>query len=297
MSTDDSTQTERRDRTTITPFWELMNDQQKADWVARGRPATRKKSELKLYRTDAVLVRSYTPACAGTKSASANIGEKMSTRSTRNLIFILNNSDVPMRSMLTFTMTPEVNDAASVKQHRKIFKNALQHLRDKHCSQYVWVREFQENESLHWHIFAAFDCEPTSGDVDEHLTTHWSNWFCNQYQKLFPGLDYTYMRHGNGSDFFGCVRVEKLRSDAAGRYAGKEGGKRLQKSPPEKWKQGGGAWWRNSKGLTCSVLDRVIVDVAEIDCGKIVANGKVLEVPYRVQFNASKKFGSRKDDE
>ena len=279
------------------PFWELMSDSQKADYLARGRPVKDHESTLAIFRTDAVLVRSYKPVCAGMVTESAAIGSKPSRRSISNLIFKLNNSDEPMLTMLTFTMTPECNDAASVDQHREIFKRALQHLRDKHeKSEYVWVREFQDNESIHWHIFAGFRCEPDDGDIDTVLTRHWSRWFAKQYFRLFPHLDYGFMREGNGSDFYGCVRVELLRTEAAGRYAGKEGGKRLQKEPPEKWRVGGGAWWRNSKGVKCTELRRVKVNVTEVDSARLIIDGKPIEVPYRVQFNASKKF-CKKDSE
>lgn len=290
-----------RYKQTIRPFWELMSPAQKAEYLARDRPVKRLMSELALYRTDAVLVRSYTPVCAGMVTSPAKIGSIPSRRSIANLIFLLNNSDVPMRTMLTFTMTPEVSDGCSVAQHRKVFRtNALQHLRDKHGGAFVWVREFQDSGSLHWHIFAEFECNPSDWpdgspdrSVDLELTRHWSRWFCKQYKRILPDAEFGFMREGNGSDFHGCVRVEKLRTSAAGRYAGKEGGKRLQKMPPDKWVADGGAWWRNSKGLVCSEHRRVTVPVSEIDAAKVVVDGKVLEVPYRVQFNVGAKRADR----
>lgn len=292
MDGDPLTSDSRAEKTTVRPFWELMNDEQKAEYLARKRPVKRLTSEMAIYRTDAVLIRSYKPVCAGMVTESAAIGSVPSRRSIARLIFVLNNSDTPMRTMLTFTMTPEVNQA-SVKDHRSIFKRALQHLRDRNASDYVWVREFQENGSLHWHIFAAFECTPSDGDIDVSETRHWSDWFCKQYERLLPDCDYSFMRSGDGNGFYGCVRVELLRTSAAGRYAGKEGGKRMQKMPPEKWQDGGGAWWRNSKGVKCTERKRITVPISEVDAAKVIVNGKAIDVPYRVQFNVGAKHADR----
>ena len=59
-----------------------------------------------------------------------------------------------MDTFYTFTMTPTVHAAASVKEHKKFLNAALKRIVRGTANQYVWVREHQANDSVHWHVFS-----------------------------------------------------------------------------------------------------------------------------------------------
>lgn len=259
--------------------------------------------KLDVYRTDAVVVRSYKPKCAGTIGERGAIGGAPSRRSLQNLVFLLNNSDVPFVSMLTMTMTPDVHKLCTVKEHRRALANALQRLRDRGISQYCWVREFQGNGSVHWHVFTD-KTVGSPGEVNSDLSRDWCEYWASLYfDRIIPHSelalkkrisvgenrkkqrDRNKMETGNNAEFLGCCRFEQLRTDAAGRYAGKEGAKRFQKLAPGKWQNGGGAWWRASRGVKCTPIKRVAVPADTIESTSIDIGGKEVDVAYRVQFS------------
>lgn len=253
----------------------------------------KEQSTLILYRVDAVLSRSYKPVCAGTVSKAAKIGEEPSRKSLQNLVFLLNNSDRPFTTMYTLTMTDKASKENTVETHKRALKASLQKLRRDGASQYCWVREFQQNGSIHWHIFT--DCivgEP--GQVNEELSRRWSLWFASFYQKnkLSPSC-FKKMSKGDGKQFLGCVRVEALRTEAAGLYAGKEGAKRFQKKPPSKWRKNGGAWWRASRGVECTPIKTKLVDGKTLSYSTIVVDGNPLDIPHKIQFSRALKERER----
>lgn len=267
-------------------FQELMSPEQLKAWKEKPPRSDFKPSILETYRTDAVLVRSYTPACAGTVSKGAKILNKPSRRSLNRLVFLLNNCDIPMRSMLTITIQKDVEQKNSVEFHIATLKAALQKLRRDGCGQYVWVREYQEKyKTVHWHIFTDMVVGDVGGEVNTLLSRSWSSWMVNRYEKAWcPAKHAQHMRFGDGKEFKGCCRFEVLHGEAGGQYAGKEGSKRHQKEPPERWK-GAGAWWRGSRGITCTPTGTKKVNGARLEAATVKIKGEEFEVPYRVQFN------------
>lgn len=248
------------------------------------------RTTLVVYRTDAVVKRSFNSGNLPDNPLRGKVGEAPSKASLNNLIFLLNNSDRPFVSMFTFTMTPRVNRVHSVREHKNALKAALQKLRRSGVGQYCWVREYQENNSIHWHVFTDLVIDEP-GNVNAGLSRSWSRWFATYYKRLCGNADdYKKMTSvvlsGTGNcrdDFYGCVRCDQLESDAAGRYAGKEGGKRFQKRPPAKWKRGG-AWWDSSRGITCTPVKTVQVPTATIKTRTVKTHDGEIEVAFKLQY-------------
>lgn len=245
----------------------------------------RKTMDVQQYRTDAVVVsRSWTPACAHVESKRGRIGGRPSKRSLTNLVFKLNNCDVPMESMFTVTMTPQVSRRNSVKFHQGTLAACLQKMRRDGIGQYCWVREFQENRSVHWHIFTDLEVQ-ANGKVNYDLSQHWSHWMVDRCKQGWIGdKDALKMISPSWDGFAGCVRVEQLKGDAGGRYAGKEGSKRFQKVAPDRWKHGGN-WWYASRNIKCTPLGIKRLSVEALEHAELKINGKTRHIPYRVQFN------------
>lgn len=238
------------------------------------------------YRNDALVVRSYTSTREVIPPENSTIGGIPSKKSLQRLVFILNNCDVPMTSMLTITLHDEVSNQLEVIDHRNLLRASLQRLRRSGASQYVWVREHQRNGTPHWHIFTD---QHIDAGVDEILSTQWSRWVSEYCHKIIqdPALlrPLAFMSDGNGKDFIGCCRYEKLRDDAAGRYAGKEGAKRFQKQAPKKWKNSG-AWWRASRNVQCTPIERVQVRTSSLMSTSVqLPDGTSIDVPFRLQFS------------
>ena len=244
-------------------------------------------SRLVTYRTDAVLVRSYKPCCAGTVTASkGKIGGKPSRRSLQRLTFLLNNCDTPMTSMLTITMRDQVCWRNSVSFHRKTIRLACQRLRDTDCSQYCWVREFQKGGRVHWHIFTDHQIDGKGREVDRDRSKAWSRWLVQRYKKSgWCNEESARLMMADSYDgFVGCCRLEKLMSpDAGGRYAGKEGAKRYQKDAPPRWLDGG-AWWRASRNVICTPTGEKKIHGRYLQKTTVEIDGDEREVPHRIQF-------------
>lgn len=227
---------------------------------------------IERFRTDAVTLRPKGCKRKRPTTKRGKIqGKKPSAQSLQNLIFILNNSDVMFRSMLTLTFRDVAERKISVLDHRQILKNALERLRKFGAYQYVWVREFQEfTRSVHWHIFTDLDsiCQE---EIDREASQDWSDWLVNScLKKGCTEEDCKFMRRGDGSkEFPGCCRWERLRGEAAGRYCGKEGGKRFQKYAPERWIENGGGWWRASRSVKCTPIDRALVTQRSLHSVKV----------------------------
>ena len=255
-----------------------------------------------VYRVDAILMRKgWRPKCAGTVTKRGKIGNVPSSRSLRNLVFVLNNSDIPMRSMLTLTMTPLAHKLVPPHVHRHAMKLCLQRLRDKGIRDYVWVREFQKNGSVHWHVFTSKQVG-SPGQVNEDLSFDWRHWWADLYWKklispaTLPGakkchkLSEWHMRHGNRNDFKGCCRFEELKTEAAGRYAAKEGAKRFQKLAPIEWLDEGGAWWRPSKSITCTPICEEWIHSSMLEVTEVEIKGKAESIAYKLQQNLGLKI-------
>lgn len=245
-------------------------------------------STLTTYRTDAVLQRSYKPACAGTITDSrGTVGRRPSRRSLQRLVFVLNNCDVPMCSMLTITMRDQVAFRNSVEFHRKTIRLACQRLRDTGVNQYCWVREFQTGGRVHWHIFTDLKISRSNNGVDVKLSKAWSRWMIQRYQKSGWCNDESALKMIADSydGFVGCCRFERLRTKTGGgRYAGKEGAKRFQKLAPPRWRNGG-AWWRCSYNVKCTPTGEKRIHGRYLQKTTVEINGEEKEVPHKIQFN------------
>ena len=253
------------------------------------------KSTITLYRTDAILERSFSGAGKNLENCERGvIGASPSRKSLQNLTFLLNNSDIPFGSMWTFTMTDKCHRDHSVKQHKKVLWALIQGLRRLGISQYVWVREFQENGSVHWHIFVAYDVG-RPGEINHELSSHWSKWFASQYRKMNGSAECVRkMSFGNGFTFHGCTQVEQLRTEAGGRYAAKEGAKRFQKQAPKKWAKAG-RWWGASRGIECSPIKTIQVDPDSLEGCEIEIDGQMRSVAFKLQHSRGLK--ERNSDE
>ena len=248
-----------------------------------------KRTRLIRYRVDAVIDRSYTPSCAGTITrCKGRTQGKPSQKSLNTLCFLLNNADVKFETMITATIQSTVHRNNSTEVHKAALKAMLERIRrEKESSQYCWVREHQENGSVHWHVFTDAKTE-CPGRVDKDKTIEWSSWFADYYKKCgkITQGQLRKMRYGNRSDFLGCVRYERLLTDAAGRYAGKEGSKRYQKVAPKKWRNAGCVWWRASRNVACTPIEIVQCSPVHLQ-GRVIENdeGSEFEVFFKVQRN------------
>ena len=157
------------------------------------------------------------------------------------------------------------------------------------------VREFQGNGSVHWHVFTTVRvAEP--GEVCSRSSVEWSKWFASYYQKLGASAACVRkMTHGNGSDFIGCCRFEQLQTEAAGRYAGKEGAKRFQKLAPRKWRDGG-AWWRASRNVTATPIETVEVAADDLTSSVIQNERGTFDIAHRIQFSLGLKLSGQVPD-
>lgn len=238
------------------------------------------------YRVDSVIVRENVPApkSAG-KHKRGVIGKAPSATSLRNLVFTLNNCTPQMRSMITLTMTPKCHEDHSIKDHKQVLNAALTRLMRSGATGYVWVREHQRNGSAHWHVFSDMKAHDVPGMISVELSREWSVWFSDQYKRRNLHPDCHYKMSGQCQTWLGCVRVEELRSEAAGLYAAKEGGKRFQKVAPEKWAIDGGKWWGKSRNLECVPICTDIVDASEAACATVEIHGNPVDVVYKLQFN------------
>ena len=240
------------------------------------------------YRTDAVVIRSYKSTRTVVPPSDNTIGGKPSKKSLSRLVFLLNNCDVPMVSMHTLTFQLRVAKILMPETSSAMLKDALRKLRKAGGKNYVWVREFTEKGAVHYHIFSDYE-QSSNLEVDVSESKKWSSWWAKMTRRRtgdLVGLDnqYRLMEVGNGLDFYGSVQVERLRSDAAGRYAGKEGAKRFQKIAPPGWEKAG-RWWANNRGLKCTPLDRLQVRTSSLKSSMVtLANGTCIDVPFKNQF-------------
>ena len=262
------------------------------DKFVRDQLATKKTMAIDKFRNDAVVIRTYKTTRKVVPPTEHRVGGKPSRKSLNKLVFKLNNCDIPMTTMHTLTIHKRVAKFILPEQGKVLLHASLQRLRRSGATQYVWVREFTKKGSVHWHIFSDYQTKGKT-EIDRDESILWSLWFAKTVRRVtgdMVGLDYAYqlMANGNGKDFLGCVRVERLRDDAAGRYAGKEGAKRFQKVAPVGWELGG-RWWGASRSVTCTPLSRVQVRVSSLKSAEVeMKDGSIIQVPYKNQFGRGK---------
>lgn len=248
----------------------------------------KKTMTIEKYRTDAIVIRSYKSTRKVVPPTDNTVGGRPSKKSLSRLVFILNNCDKPMITMHTLTFQSRVAKFLTPEVSASMLKDALRKLKREGATCYVWVREFTKKGSVHYHIFSDFETKSES-EVDHEVSIKWSKWWARMARRRtgdIVGLDehYSSMERGNGQDFLGCVRVERLRDDAAGRYAGKEGAKRFQKVAPPGW-VAAGRWWGKSKGIECTPLSRIQVRASSLKSASVkLPDGATIDVPFRNQF-------------
>lgn len=229
------------------------------------------------YAVDAVVCRQPSEVRPPKGSTRGTI-RSFSWASCRRLIWTANN--VHLRTMITATMTPAVFRDHGKRKHDRVFRSLLESVKRRfHCPSYLWIREFQQNGSLHWHVFLKSSLESTLDErgVDITSSRALSEWFADQYENITE-RDRHFMSRGNGDDFLGCVRVEQLRKPA-GHYAGKEAGKRYQKVMPDGWT---GRFWGASRDLKPVPVDTIDVPEESLAFNEF---GQVM----KLQFNKGKR--------
>jgi hypothetical protein len=60
--------------------------------------------------------------------------------------------------------------------------------------------------------------------------------------------------------------------------------------PPEKWQLNGGAWWRGSRGITCTPIETTVIDAVELKAATVTINGEPKEIAYRMQYGLGVKL-------
>jgi len=233
--------------------------------------------ELLVYAVDAI-VKKQPSEVRPPRGADRGKIRGFSWKSCRRLIWLANN--VELRTLFTFTMTRAAFLKNDFRHHQAALNAMLQRFR-RNGWLYLWVREFQASGSLHWHIFTPWSC-PSDG-IDVGLSREWSGYFADQYS--LTDRDNHYMRHGNGSDFLGCCRVERLKKPA-GHYCGKEAGKRYQKQLPDGWSC---RFWGASRELKPKLLGTRIVSSASLSLN----DARTL---HKLQFNKGSIDETYRDD-
>jgi len=269
----------------------------------------------KILRNDAVVVASpahgIPPKSRGLRAAIR--GDRPSNKSLAEVALLLGNCEPIVLGMITCTMTDVVHALFSVDTHRQVLRGFLDVLRRRGFGFYVWVREFQTNGSVHWHIFVCKEIVPSGlgGDLkslDADLSRELSECFTRLYArrtscpfckagsfveceaasgKCILGGPFRRMVRPIAVDKIGCVHAEAMRSqDAAARYASKEAGKRFQKRALDsRWRDGkGGAWWRAGRGFTMPDYGVEMVAAESVArCKFKTESGFEIDAPYRIQ--------------
>ena len=167
-----------------------------------------------------------------------------SEASARRLAFVTANVDSAFKSLLTLTYRARADawESNAERNRRVIRRSQADRHRFLRClavelGAYLWVREFQDREVVHYHVIAEHAVS------QERATEAW----CRASGQL---NDEAVLRHG--------VRVDAIRSQGGAlayvaRYLGKERQKQL---PPGV--EGAGRWWGRSRSLRLAELGQVV---------------------------------------
>lgn len=191
--------------------------------------------------------------------------QAQSAKSRHRCAFTLGNAETDWLAMMTLTYRINPEDYETVKRHRT---RTLESARKKWGKfDYAWFLEFTKKGTAHYHVFLGSggmlgklikeeETETVTrkgkktkilrGEVDASF----SRWWINQVGDDDPG--FRAFQEG------GIIELVR-HPDAAGRYAAKEAGKRVQKSAPWPVRQ----WWYQSPHLAPSIRKKRIVTVKE----------------------------------
>lgn len=249
----------------------------------------RKASATELFKATAY--RSDVVVHAPSRGGNAEIGSEkrgvirgIPTReSLRRMIFTLNNCDDPMVSMLTVTHSDRAERDHDVKDLVEGRRSVIRCAKKMGASKIIWVREFQANASVHWHIFTNRSVgEP--GDINHGLGRKVSRHYADHLRrKNLSSECWRNMVHGDGKGFRCCRWEQLMDANAGGRYCGKEGAKRFQKEPPPKWIQSGG-WWRATSNVTVTPITTGRVRACDIAWSEIMIDDSSIDVPCKLQY-------------
>jgi len=195
------------------------------------------------------------------------------TRDSRiNLAVVLSNSTPVFDSMVTITGDPcSMADLESQGYAKRALDAILKSLKRKGMTHYCWVREYQKNGSLHFHIFT-HGLAVAGGSFDRGLSIEVSQTWAYIAGKL--------VGYHNAKMARASCRVERLRKPA-GCYAAKEASKRVQKS-----KHGNGmAWWRCGRNTKIEQGQIEEVPISQMAGKNVESSGVVQFVPFTLQFH------------
>lgn len=218
--------------------------------------------------------------------------KKLTWESMRRLAFVANNTAADFRSMFTLTYHPEVapKDGQISKKHLNSF---LQSLRRRDVL-YLWFMEFQQNDSVHYHILTTQEVDSDSlaskAVIDKARSTRESA----RWAAIVGGSEGDFSESSPlGKMIRACVRVEPVRTtDGAARYATKYAYKEAQKEVPEGF-QNCGRFWGCSRGLKPVPISHEKqvgtegLQTFEAPCfGEAGERLEGIQVPYKIQFNS-----------
>lgn len=183
---------------------------------------------VEVYRNDAVVKRkgySFT-----TDEVTRDVVKEFTWESRRRLAFVVNNTAVTFRSMITLTYPGEyTNDGHEVKRHLNRFLVWLR--RDTGGCSYVWFLEWQARGAPHFHILLDTPYAKTRDNPLGSMRLRVAaTWF-----RIVGSRDYRHLQAG--------TQVARIRKpDGAARYATKYCYKLRQKLVPEAYQNVGRMW-------------------------------------------------------
>lgn len=188
---------------------------------------------LEVYKNDCKI--KYTiyqekPVAVGGKREAVSV---LSEKSIARLVFLVQNTSVTLRGMVTLTYPTEFpTSGREVKKHLNAFLAWAKKVAN--IGNYVWFMEFQKRGAPHIHILTERDISDKKQEVSRV-------WF-----GIVGSGDCRHLRAG--------TRTEKIRDvDGAGKYAAKYGAKRSQKKPPKEFVDVG-RFWGNSRGMKPEII-------------------------------------------
>lgn len=184
----------------------------------------------------------------------------LSSRSLSRLAFLVRNTSVKLRSLLTLTYGVQYPLSGKVaKKHLNLLLNNLRSYYFR--PDYVWFMEFQKRGAPHFHILFS---EPTNEYVREWLAEIWAG---------IVTEDVVYSSLRDRKVYSARLQVEKVHlhkktwenvreADGAARYVAKYAYKRYQKEVPKGFRNCG-RFWGNSRSVKAGVTAIREIDVTD----------------------------------
>lgn len=190
---------------------------------------------------------------------------RQSAKSRQNCAFQLGNAETDWLAMVTLTYRTNPSSYEEVAGHRVRWFDSMR--KEWGRFDYAWFLEFTERGVAHYHVFVGSGGD--LGDAIRRERTRTVTRKGNPVAILRGDVDASAVHHwrritSDGSDEWDAFQtggiVERMRTpDAAGRYAAKEAGKRVQKIAPWPVKQ----WWNMSREIRPVSRGRVAITVRD----------------------------------